>query len=212
MSCVTFRAIEEDALFVQQPLRPHSTSSLCNPRHIAARKPVLLAWAHLFHGREEHRCKCTRRRTHRLHVPRVMYHASRACHLSWGVQEELREAFFDSSTEDATSKLRSAMEEIDLNSDGGVSLNELLVVGLGRSTSRLVRAPPAACARSVRPSVRRFLPTCVLLSFLWGAFGNVTYTKEITAAGPACLCVASMQRTAEGAARTVSGSEDALVR
>jgi len=59
-----------------------------------------------------------------------------------GVQEELREAFFDSTTEDATSKLRNAMQEIDLNSDGGVSLNELLFVGLGRSESRLVRMAP----------------------------------------------------------------------
>lgn len=58
------------------------------------------------------------------------------------MQEELREAFFDSSTEDVTSKLRGAMDEIDLNGDGGVSLNELLLVGLGRSPSLHVRPHP----------------------------------------------------------------------
>eukprot|EP00892_Ulva_mutabilis_P003074 jgi/Ulvmu1/12768/UM096_0010.1 len=50
-------------------------------------------------------------------------------------QEELREAFFGGSTQDVTSRLRSAMDDIDLNADGAVSLNELLLVGLGRSGS-----------------------------------------------------------------------------
>lgn len=48
----------------------------------------------------------------------------------YGVQEDLREVFSDASTSDVTSALKNAMQELDVDGDGGVSLNELLRVGL----------------------------------------------------------------------------------
>jgi hypothetical protein len=46
-------------------------------------------------------------------------------------QEDLRDAFGDSTTGDVTGALKAAMSQLDLDGDGGISLNELLRVGLG---------------------------------------------------------------------------------
>ena len=52
------------------------------------------------------------------------------------MQEDLRQVFSDEGTADVTGALRSAMHELDADGDGGVSLNELLRVGLAGASSR----------------------------------------------------------------------------
>lgn len=52
------------------------------------------------------------------------------------LQEDLRQVFSDQLTGDVTGALRSAISELDADGDGGVSLNELLRVGLAGVSSR----------------------------------------------------------------------------
>lgn len=52
------------------------------------------------------------------------------------VQEDLRQVFSAEITGDVTGALNSAMSELDEDGDRGVSLNELLRVGLAGVSSR----------------------------------------------------------------------------
>lgn len=55
------------------------------------------------------------------------------------VQEDLRGALLDSRQQDSeeceatTQRLSNTMQEIDVDNDGGISLNELIVFGLGKT-------------------------------------------------------------------------------
>lgn len=56
------------------------------------------------------------------------------------LQEDLRLVFSDEATGDVTGALRTAMTELDADGDGGVSLNELLRVGLGMVSTTIFPA------------------------------------------------------------------------